>query len=471
MRFPALTVLTLVLSALCIPAHGAEHTVEARPSNSFFPRDLNITVGDTVTWINVGGRHNVAATDGSFRCANGCDGQGGDGSPANNDWSFSLTFNTQGTIDYLCEPHAGLGMTGSIIVGPATPPEPGELRLTSAGQQAAESAGFVVQVQRSGGSDGAVSVQYSTADGSAQAGSDYQAASGMLDWADGDQANKSFSVIVIDDSLDEASETLSVMLSNPTGGASLGSPSTATLTISDNDDPTGQAGTLAFTATELQRSEAAESVSISVQRTGGSTGAVGVSYTTQDGSARAGEDYSTTVGTLSWADGESGIKTFEVPLLDDLEIEGAETVNLLLSNPTGGASLGSSSATLTLLDDEQGTCMPDLETLCLGDGRFQVKVAWENFEGLPGTAKAVDIGRRDSGLFYFFSESNIEMLVKVLDGCAINERFWISYAATTNVGFELMVVDIQTGESKRYENPVGMTAETVLDTDAMAVCP
>ena len=63
----------VLLSLWCVPGlFAAEHTVESRPDNTFFPRDLEIAAGDTVTWVNIGGRHNVAATDGSFRCANGC---------------------------------------------------------------------------------------------------------------------------------------------------------------------------------------------------------------------------------------------------------------------------------------------------------------------------------------------------------------------------------------------------------------
>ena len=78
---------------------------------------------------------------------------------------------------------------------------------------------------------------------------------------------------------------------------------------------------------------------------------------------------------------------------------------------------------------------------------------------------------RDSGLFYFFEPDNIEMLVKVLDGCAINGSFWVFYAATTDVGFELTVEDLVAGTSRVYTNPVGLPAAPVLDTEAFATCP
>ena len=85
-------------------------------SNTFSPSSLVIEAGDTVTWKNTGGGHNVNANNGSFRCAEGCDAFGGDGNPSFNFWSFSITFRNLGTINYFCEPHVMFGMQGSITV-------------------------------------------------------------------------------------------------------------------------------------------------------------------------------------------------------------------------------------------------------------------------------------------------------------------------------------------------------------------
>jgi len=94
----------------------------------FTPKTLSINAGDTVTFTNAGGpAHNVRADDGSFRCANGCDGDGGNGNTSSALWSFTKTFNTPGTIKYYCEAHGdrgGIGMAGSITVTAATPPPP-----------------------------------------------------------------------------------------------------------------------------------------------------------------------------------------------------------------------------------------------------------------------------------------------------------------------------------------------------------
>ena len=86
---------------------------------TFTPSELTIMVGDSVTWTNVEGFHNVSADDGSFRCANGCDGDGGNGDAASAPWSFTLTFDTPEMIAYFCEIHGGAGgagMSGTVTV-------------------------------------------------------------------------------------------------------------------------------------------------------------------------------------------------------------------------------------------------------------------------------------------------------------------------------------------------------------------
>lgn len=127
--------------------------------------------------------------------------------------------------------------TGTILNDDVPPPQPGTLQFTSATYSVAESGGSVtITVSRTGGGDGIVSVQYATANGTALAGSDYVAASGTLTWANGDTADKTFVVAIIDDVLVEPNETVLLALSNVAGGATLGTAN-ATLTIVDNDVP------------------------------------------------------------------------------------------------------------------------------------------------------------------------------------------------------------------------------------------
>jgi hypothetical protein len=99
-----------------------------------------------------------------------------------------------------------------------------------------EGAGFAsVVVTRYGGFAGAVGVRCSTADGTAKSGEDYTYTSNTLTWGDGDSGTKTVTVAITDDSVYEPAETFTITLTNPSGGAELGTPVTTTITISNND--------------------------------------------------------------------------------------------------------------------------------------------------------------------------------------------------------------------------------------------
>jgi hypothetical protein len=120
-------------------------------------------------------------------------------------------------------------------------PPPAALGFGVANASIGEASGAVVlEVSRSGAAGGAVSVDFATSSGSATAGSDFTSASGTLTWADGDTSVKTITVDTRNDSTDESDETFTVTLSNPTGGAALGSSSQATVTIVDDDSPAAQ---------------------------------------------------------------------------------------------------------------------------------------------------------------------------------------------------------------------------------------
>jgi plastocyanin len=111
------TGLLLVLLSSALAARN--WNVQAGGSQlEFVPRELSIAPGDTVTWSNLGGLHNVVADDGAFRCANGCDGQGGNGAPSSQIWHATVSFGQPGRFGYFCEPHGhpGGGMYGVITV-------------------------------------------------------------------------------------------------------------------------------------------------------------------------------------------------------------------------------------------------------------------------------------------------------------------------------------------------------------------
>ena len=116
---------TAVIALAATAAHGTTYIVDVGGDNppTFSPQTITIYSGDTITFINKGGLHNAKADDGSFRCANGCDATGGNGSSSSKNWAASVKFAYPGTIGYYCEQHGapGQGMYGTIIVQPLVP--------------------------------------------------------------------------------------------------------------------------------------------------------------------------------------------------------------------------------------------------------------------------------------------------------------------------------------------------------------
>ena len=116
-------------------------------------------------------------------------------------------------------------------------------------------------------------------------------------------------------------------------------------------------------------------------------------------------------------------------------------------------------------------CGSDPTILCLHHGRFQVEAEWVDFDDNTGRGAPVAMQSTDSGILWFFDPNNWEVLVKVLDGCGINQHFWVFAAATTNVGYTLKVTDTATGLARSYTNRLGVASPTVTDTNAFATCP
>jgi len=231
------------------------------------------------------------------------------------------------------------------------PPAAGSLQFENASYSVAEDgASILVTVTRTGGSAGAVTVDYATTDSSATAGSDYTATSDTLNFGDG-VMSQNFSVPILDDTDYEGDEAFSLNLSNAQGGASLGAPSSSTVTITEND-AVPPAGSLQFGSATYGVAENGASVLVTVTRTGGSFGEVGVNYASSDGTATAGSDYTSTSNTLTFADGIMS-QSFSITILDDTDYEGDESFQLDLSGVTGGASIGApSSTTITITEDD-----------------------------------------------------------------------------------------------------------------------
>ncbi len=113
-----------------------------------------------------------------------------------------------------------------------------------------------------------------------------------------------------------------------------------------------------------------------------------------------------------------------------------------------------------------GGCVPAEHRLCLQGGRFAVEGEWTTPAGDSGPVRAAAGRTGDSGLLWFFRESNWEVMVKVLAGCPVNDRWWVFTSASTNVGYRLTVRDLAAGAERVYESPAGTVAEAVTDTAA-----
>ena len=201
-------------------------------------------------------------------------------------------------------------------------------------------------VLRSGPVTGTVTVDFATAGGSAQAGTDYTATAGVLSF--GPKVTKrTFAVPITNDTVHGPGETLQVHLSNPTGGALLGAPHDATLTITDDD----LGGTVQFSMASYSATEISGLATITVKRTGGLASDVTVNYATSDGSGVAFTHYTPQSGTLTFGAAVT-TRTFTVPILP-VGPEKDRTVNLTLSSPGGGGALGAlASAVLIIRSDD-----------------------------------------------------------------------------------------------------------------------
>lgn len=360
---------------------------------------------------------------------------------------------------------------------PEMPPG-GSIAFDQRTYQSSESAGLaVVTVRRRGGDVGAVSVDVTTRDGKAIAPDDYEQTLTTLTWEDGDTSVQSFTVPIVDDSERERTENFYVELDNVQGDAAIyPDRGTASVLIHDNDqlnDDPARAGLVRFVSAEYQVIEGRPFAEIRVERLYGKQQPVSVDYETQDASAEAGSDYEAVSGTLLWAQGDPRVKVFQIPILDDDEEEENEVVLLSLLNPAGGAEIApdGGEASLYILDDdgESSTCTPTETVACLQGGRFEVTAVWRTDSGESGEAQVLPLSR-SSTLFWFFEIDNVEMLVKVLDGCAVFDAYWVFYAATTDVDFTLRVTDTVAGVTKEYTNMLGEPADAVTDTITFTTC-
>jgi hypothetical protein len=105
--------------------------------------------------------------------------------------------------------------------------------------------------------------------------------------------------------------------------------------------------------------------------------------------------------------------------------------------------------------DDAGLCEADEETLCLLDGRLSATLRWRNQRnGQEGVGQVMKLGER-TGYFWFFQQDNVEVLVKTLDGTAINGAYWVFLGSMTDLEFWLDVTHLATRQQRTVYNPPG----------------
>ena len=134
----------------------------------------------------------------------------------------------------------------------------------------------------------------------------------------------------------------------------------------------------------------------------------------------------------------------------------------------GGRSSSTSEASAVTLG-EAGPCVENGQTLCLNEGRFEVTAQWATADGATGVGGSTPL-TEDTGAFWFFDPSNVEMVVKLLDGCGLNEHFWVFAGGLTDTEVQLTVVDTETGIAGTWFNPEGTLLSPVQDNEAFETC-
>jgi hypothetical protein len=202
---------------------------------------------------------------------------------------------------------------------------------------------------------------------------------------------------------------------------------------------------------------------------------------------------STTVVDLTWVDNSTNETEFRVEVKalggvfldigsvpaneESAEIEALApathyTFRVRARNAAGNSAY-SNEVTVTT-NGSTAACVANDTTLCLANNRFKVQVTWETQSLGQGAGHVVPGAANNSGLFWFFSPDNWELLIKTVNGCSAppngNNKFWVFFSATTNVEYVVTVIDTQTGAAKQYYNADGQAAVSVNDTSAFATC-
>jgi len=273
-------------------------------------------------------------------------------------------------------------------------------------------------------------VDYETSNGTATAGADYTSTSGTLTFDAGD-TSKTINVPILADTTDENNETITLTLSNAVRATI--EDSSSTITITDDDSAPS------LSVNDISADEDASSGTFTVSLSAASGKDITVDYTTSDGTATAGSDYTATSGTLTISAGDSS-GTVPVTITDESIYEGNETVTLTLSSASN-ASISDSTGTLTITEDESAPVITIVST---------ASSVYDNGSDLTLTAQSTQAadenitvtlstsGTASSSSDYALSSSTITILANETSGTAT----FNPTADTSNEGAETATISI-----------------------------
>ena len=308
---------------------------------------------------------------------------------------------------------ADASATGTITDNDTLP----AIAITNASVTEGGTLGFAVT--RSGNTAAASSVNYATSNGTAVAPGDYTAGSGAVSFAIG-ETSKTISVLTINDTAVEATETLTVTLSGPSGATI--TSGTATGTINDND----VAPPATLTIADASTTEGG-SLSFVVTRAGNTATTGNVSYATSNGTAVAPGDYTANSGTVTFAANETA-RTISVATVNDTAVESTETLTVTLSSPSSGFTISDSSGTGSIIDnDTAGNAPPvavdDAVSMLCGDvSTINVVANDTDADGDPLTIVSVSYVSGDLGGYSMSAPQSV-----TLNAGGTNNTFVLSY--------------------------------------------
>lgn len=232
-----------------------------------------------------------------------------------------------------------------------------------------------ITVTRSNGNTGTASVTYATSNGSAVAPDDYGARTGTLVFADG-EVIKTFAIPVTLDAINEGNqEDLTVTLFNPTGGAGLGTQSTAQIIIIDYEDTFPIVNF--SNANVIEGNNGTRNAVFTITITPHSA-PITIGYKTIAASAIAGVDFTHTTGTFTLAPGENS-KTVSVPVIGDTDAEADESFYLDLDTLLGGAGVSDGLGEAVIVNDDAGASGTPVATDLFSDAFVRGAQATTNF--------------------------------------------------------------------------------------------